>query len=521
MAGLLSPDAGPRRLGRLEGMAMAGLYVLALAIRWSLRDATPYTAEASHYFAARHLWMPTDQIRSVFDDVPPDDFTWFFWQRPLLSILYAPAAHLGFEAYRSVHVAVASLIPPLAAWLMLRLGAPRRYAWPAAAILAVHPGLLAWTTLLLPDATVCVLVLGAMVAAQAQRPNLTAALLLAAEWVKETAFVATAALLVLALLGDLDGRPGLRGDAGRLRFTAGPLTWRLAIVLPLAFLPLLVSMHLAHAAFPGFRTGGTWQDLVERDFLLIWLAPIALGALAWRPTRRLALACLAWPAFFLLYHALTGKAVEAWYHVVPATLSLVLVAVTLGRLDRDRAATQRPWVPAVACLVLAGLAVQVAVPAGASANAAVATPLSGHGQWDFDEAYAYERTRDRDLQQAIDLIPAEARATVLALDMDWSLVHHPVASVAQRVDKDYTQGVPMDEAALRWWAHTIESRVNASLVREGQTPLNHAIRVAYQGSGCAPSVGAYVVIVASKCQGHADALVAAYAAETRPVGPRD
>src|SRR6185436_10321553 len=102
--------------------------------------------------------------------------------------------------------------------------------------------------------------------------------------------------------------------------------------------------------------------------------------------RRLALVALAWPAFFVVFHLVTGKAIEVWYNVVPATLILVASAATLSHQPRDGGPVQR-WTPAAASAIFAALLlVQVAVPQGTALNAAVATPLDRTGQCDLRQA---------------------------------------------------------------------------------------------------------------------------------------
>lgn len=500
---LISTQA-PARLALRDAAVALALYAVAVGLRLSIRDAMPYTAEASHYFAARHLWHGSANIASIYPDVPHDDFSWFFWQRPLLSLLYAPAAALGFGAYRVAHILVASSLAPLGFLLLRRLGTPATYAGSAAAVLALHPGLVPWTTLLLPDATVGVLVLVALHAAHSGRATTTALVLLAAAWVKETAFVAAGALLVVSVVRDaMAWRDVAQGNRPRLP-RPGPFTWRLALVVPLAFLPLYVSLHLPGVAFPGFRLGGTWAETVERLFLLVWLAPVAMLGLVPKRVRGLAVCALAWPAFFLLYHEVTGKAVEAWYNVVPATMTVLAAAAGLGALH-DRWAAAR----AVGILVLALVAVQVAVPMSSATNAALTTPFGRTGQWDLQETLAYEHARDADLREAVTYlhsVPGLANGTLVALDMDWSLVYYPLADLAARVDKDYTLDLHYTPDALRWWADGIANRTQAMILHDGPHEFNQQLRTAY--ADCSHTFGVYTVIRASECGGHEARLVA-------------
>jgi hypothetical protein len=492
---LVPGTARTARLSRLDWSLLAAAALLAFAIRWSIRGAQPYTAEAAHYAMSLHLWHGTTNVGSLFADVKPDTFSWFFWQRPLLCLLYWPAAALGgFPLYRASHILVAALVPALAATLLRHLGTRPAYAHGAAFVLAVHPILVPWGTLVLPDTTVCAFALAGLLAAHDGRPRLTAALLLAGAWVKETEFVTTVALLGLALLRDADGSALLSR-----RPRVGPFARWLAPALVLSFVPLWVSVHALRGAMPGFRPGGDMLDTSQRLFLLLWLAPVPLLGLLSPRVRRLALVALAWPAFFFVYHAVLGKAIEVWYNVVPATLVLVASAASLSALPRDGPPARR-WAPAAVSLALVGLLmVQVAVPQHDALNRAAATPLDHKGQWDLRETLASERGRDADLAAALAFVPAGERGNWTALDMDYSLVMYPLAQSARHVNKDFTPDWNMTDDAFRWWQDALENRSDATFLVAPPTLLGRAMQEAY--APCAPTFGLYTVIVASKCRG--------------------
>lgn len=500
---LLWPGQVRARLARWEWGPLTAAYVLAVAVRWSILDAHPYTAEAAHYAMSLHLWNGVGNVGSLFSDVRPDDFSWFFWQRPLLCLLYWPAAQLGFEAYRGAHVLVAGAVPVLAAVLLRHLAVPRPYAYGAAAVLAVHPVLVPWGVLVLPDTTVAAFVLAGLLAAHDGRPAATAASLLAGAWVKEVAIVATATLLLLALWREADGS---RARLWPLRL--GRFATALLPAAALSVVPLGASLLLPGAAVPGFRIGGGLDQSLERLFLLVWLAPLpAIGLLVPR-VRRLCLVALAWPAFFVAYHLATGKAIEVWYNVVPATMVLCAAAATLGLAPRDGPAPRR-WAPAAASVaVTLLLAVQVTVSGGSAANRAVVTPLSQGGQWSLEEALAYERVREDDLFTVLDAIPPDHDGVWTALNMDYSLVMHPLATRAGFVHKDFTPEWDMPDDAIRWWADAVETRADATILVVGDDSMSRALPEAY--AACATTAGMYAVIVPDACQGYADRLIEAW-----------
>jgi hypothetical protein len=497
---LLWPGRARARLARWEAGPLAAAFALAFLLRWSIRDAHPYTAEAAHYAMSLHLWNGIDNLGSLFPDVRPDDFSWFFWQRPLLCLLYWPAAQFGFEAYRAAHILVAAAVPVLAAVLLRQLAVHRLVAYGAAVVLAVHPVLVPWGVLVLPDTTVLALTLGALLAAHDGRPVATALLLLAGAWVKEVALVTTAVLLALAVWREADGA---RARLWPLRL--GPFATALLPAAVLSVAPLAVSLMLPNAAVPGFRLGGGWEQPTERLFLLLWLAPLPFVGLLVPEARRLCLVALAWPAFFLGYHAITGKAIEVWYNVVPASLVLCAAAATLSHTPRTGGLLRR-WAPAAAGLAVACLlAVQIFGSSGSVANRALVTPLSHTGQWSLEEALAYEHVREDDLFAVIDAVPPGHDEVWTALNMDYSLVMHPLATRAGFVHKDFTPEWDMPDDAIRWWADAVERRADATFLADGGDSMSKALPVAY--APCATTAGIYTVIVPDACQGYGDRLV--------------
>lgn len=472
-------------------------------VRWSILDAHPYTAEAAHYAMSLHLWHGVDNVGSLFSDVRPDDFSWFFWQRPLLCLLYWPAAQFGFDAYRGAHVLVAATVPVLAAALLRQLAVPKPYAYGAAVVLAVHPVLVPWGVLVLPDTTVAAFVLAGLLSAHAGRPIATAVFLLAGAWVKEVAVVTTGTLLLLALWREADGS---RARLWPLRM--GRFATALLPAAVLSAVPLGVSLLLPGAAVPGFRIGGGLDQSLERLFLLLWLAPLPAIGLLVPGVRRLCLVALAWPAFFVAYHLATGKAIEVWYNVVPATMVLCAAAATLGRSPRGGPFPRR-WAPAAASAAVAILlAIQVVAPSGTASNRDLVTPLSRMGQWSLPEALAYEHVREDDLFTVLAAIPPGHDGVWTALNMDYSLVMHPLATRAGFVHKDFTPEWDMPDDAIRWWADAVETRADATILVVGEDSMSRALAEAY--APCATRAGMYAAIVPGGCQGTADQLIEAW-----------
>ena len=516
---LLHPGATPSRLSERDWFLLAGLYFVALALRWDLRDAQPYLAESWHYFTAVHLWHAGSNV--VVPGIGPLDLAWFFWQRPLLSLPFHPFARDSFEAYRAAHILAASTVPLLGAWLLRSLGTGRLAAAAAGVVLAVHPLLLPWGVLVLPDTLVLALVLGALLAAHHGRPAATALLLLAATWVKEVALVTVLALLVLALWRDGDGRRALEGRRLRL----GPFARWLLPVAALALLPLYVSLQMPGALFPGFRAGGSTAEAVERLFLLVWIAPLALLGLLRSRTRRFALVALAWPAFFLLYHLLLDKAMEFWYYVLPASFTCLAAAAGLDavRTGWDSPTKSPSFVPravavAAALLALGLVWVQVAVPHQDGLNQAVTTPLTGTGQWELSYVQSFEHIRDAGLGEVLAIPGPDERGTWIAMDFEVSYLYHPLAQQADEVIAVSSVPFELPPEVVAGWRDAIENQTDVTLLAQRDDLAdNSAIQAAY--AECLVWAWPYVLIRASQCQGAGDDLWEHYLAARARLHP--
>jgi hypothetical protein len=492
---LLTPGLAPATLERLDWVLLSALYLAAFLIRWSLRDANPYTAEATHFIVSKGLWHSVTTIRYIDGIGGYDDYSWFFWQRPMLVLTLWPFASISFEAYRAAHIVAASSIPFLGAWLLRSLGVSRTAACLAGFVLAIHPILLPWGVLVLPDSMMIALILGAMLAAHHGRLALMAGLLLWASWIKEVAFVASLSMLVLALWRDADGR------RTTLRpFHVGRSVLWLAPLVPLAFVPLWISLHVPGAVFPGFRPGGDEPLMYEALWACIYLAPIPLLGLLDSRTRRFSLLALAWPAFFLAYHYGRDKAIEGWYIVAPATMTILAAAAALDALAKRPPRAAQVGAVGLAVLLLVPLGIQAFLPDYDPLNAKLATPISHRGQWDIDQVLHYELARDDDMQALMAIPGPDERDLWVAQDIDWSLVMYPIAGQANETVKVYSHDTGLTREIMEGWAYGIENFWNVTLVFNAEWSLgNKATRAAYEE--CSDVIGRYTLIRASQCQG--------------------
>lgn len=497
---LLQPGRRPQLLEGADWTILLLVALLGFWFRWDLRDAAPYIAETWHFYAAANLW--DSHVPNVLDheNRPFLDLTWFFWQRPFLALPFHPFAEHSFAAYRAAHIGVTTTVAPLAVWLLRSLGIRRAAASIAGVLLAIHPAFLPWGVLMLPDSTVLALCLAALLAAHHGRPALTAVLLWAASWVKEIAFVPALALLVLALWRDADGQ---RARAWPPRL--GPFARWLWPVVPLAFLPLWVSLQVDGARFPGFRPGGDVHDVLEWTLFLVWLAPVTLLGLLRERTRRFTLVALAWPAFFAVYLLGRDKAMEQWYVVLPAAFTLLAGVAALDAWHAlGRAATRRAALAvavALGCIVW----VQVTVPDGDARNQALVTPFSGKGHWDLEQVAGFERVRDAGLMELVAIPDGAEREAWIAVDFEVSFLFYPLPQQADRVYPVWTSQDPANESILQGWQWAVEEAADVTiLVALDHNPGNVATRQAY--AECSTTRWPFVLIRARDCQGAGDDL---------------
>ncbi len=493
---LLTPTRAAFPLLRLDWVALAAVFLLAWVARWAIAGSHPYTAEAAHYIVAKNLWTSSPSYYTLYNDLHGDLMP-LFWQRPFFSLALAPGAWISFEGYRVLHLTLASLLPVLAVALLVQMGTRRWLAWPVGLVLALHPLIVPWGTLVLPDSLMAVLSLAGLLAAHQGRPLLMGAFLLAACWTKEVAIVTVLPLAAFAWWRDPDGTQNRLWPLQLGRFPTV-----LAAVLVLAFAPLLYSLSRG-AGFPGWGVGGDGSLVLEKVFLVVWLAPLLLLGLASPVSRRLALLGVAWSGFFLAYRFVLGRAVEAWYVVLPATLVLMAVAAGLSQTWERLPAPRRLAVPLLAVAVAGLLAFQIAAPDAHPLKAPIVTPLSGTAQWSLEQAIAFEQVREDHLYEVLAMLTA-ADTSLLTVDVDWSFVAYPLQGLVETV---YMQ----DGALTTLWRFElgplvdgIENRTDATLVHKVPNAVNEAIRSVYQDCVIVDNPD-YVLLRGAGCKGRAAA----------------
>lgn len=491
---LFWPGRAAVALVRLDLAVAAVLWVAAVITRWRIIDAGAIWDEPAHFLLARGLWTAEPGWRSIHEvDL---SVNWMFWQRPMFSLLLWPGAAISFEAYRGLHILIASLAPALTWLLLRRFGVEAWLALPAALVLVLHPMFVIWGMYVLPDSLMLVLTLAGLHLAHSGRPVLTAIFLLSAAWTKEVAIVTPLVLLALAWWTESD-RTRPRGWPVAL----GPFGASMLAVVAFAFVPLVYSLTLEWARFPGWLRGGDPLVVLERIFVLVWFAPVVALGLAHARSRRVAVVAVAWSGFFVVYRILFDRHVNIHYMPGPGALSVLAAALALSAAWQAWPRPRRLAIPATALVLACLVGVQVLAPSTSALNQRLVAPLSGQGQWNLEETYEWTPFHDYELVEILALIPEQDR-DVFAVDVHYSFV---LWQMQERFDIVYAESAAMAlifRNDLHPWVDAMENGTADIVIlgRDSPNPLNQAIRDAY-ASCVEHEVGEFIAIRASACKG--------------------
>lgn len=393
------------------------LWGLAVALRWPFLGSQAYGDEGVHFYMTKHWTAPPANFSDVFGQL------WFHpsyivYQRPLYYLLFHPAALVSFEAFRIQNLLVGALLPVVAYGLLRRSGTRKAVAVAAGLVCAGLPYFIVWGSFGLMDTTMTVLLLAGLWARQAKRPLLSAALLLAAVWSKETAYFAVVVLLAFSYLARWRKR-----EAGLWPIRLDAQQSGEAVVLAIGLLPLMVGF--AH----GLQTPGGEGDapnayILEEAFWSSWLVPVLLLGLRWRTSRWFAASGLAAGFFFVIIHAVLHRGIGVWYNVPSVALTVVGIAATL---DAAWTAWRRhPWAPALGSAAVCGLLLAGAFVPESQAKAALQHPLHVVPSGSYADDLDYQHhVRDQDLIQMKVWVRSEPFSTLLLFDVEYSHALYP------------------------------------------------------------------------------------------------
>lgn len=464
---------------------LAGLYAVAVAARLALLDGPLFGDESAHYAVARGWGRDPSNVSPEYG---LNEALW--WQRPLFSLLLAPGAAAGLLAYRIEHALLAALLPVAVAEVVRKAGARPLLAAGAGLAVALHPTFVLWGARAFPDSLMAVLALLALRAHQSGRPLATAALFVAAAWVKESALPLAAGLLLWTAWSARRRGEVVLWPLQLDRASTGLLGAVLLGALPLAYASIVLDAPLPGWSGAPFAAAGAAGLVVTA-----WLLVPVLAGLLWPRSRPYSLAALSFPAVALVYAAL-GQGLEAWSIVAPAALTVVGAAVALEEAGGHAHGAVRASGRAATAALAAILVVLVVVPNTVLAKEVAAPaqpPPASLGQ------LAAELHGDA-LADAVAAIRDDQWDVVFLVDVGWYHVDHPFAQRAEAVGWSYTGvSIPLEE-----WSRAVEGS-SVTVLATTDRPLNAALRSTY--ADCVQAVaGGFVVIEGTLCPGRGAAL---------------
>ncbi|HUR62283.1 MAG TPA: hypothetical protein VM286_07985 [Candidatus Thermoplasmatota archaeon] len=498
-------DEGWWRARRIDIAIFLGLYVAAVLARLPIWHSALYGDEGHAFLAGRTFGGMISNIHYL-DSADGATLGPLFWYRPLTHLPLAIGSHISFEAWRLNHLLLTSLAPSIMFGILRSLKVRRWLAVGAGIPFAFNPIFVTFGVVVFHDA-LGIVALGLALWAHVRGRFVLAAIgFVAAAWVEEVALFALPFLLFLDLSRSMRAK---ESSLWPLTLTRKQTAYVVALALSPAMLFLSILMG---APFPGHPDPSLFLTMVDHMLYLSWLLPLILLGLRWPRSREMAGLALVFPVFYVLYYA-TGHAVQIWWVLLPAFLSVLGAACALDTwIDHTarssiKPRTARTWAPRAVAAVLGALVlVQVVVPSSAAWKGEAVMPLSGDSEWNLAQAIAYQHTRDLALPAAVDHLDASQRQRLTLVDVDWFFVFTPFSQVASSVRYGFT-GASTD---LAEWSRAMEWST-AMVVKKGDTPLNHAIQDTYHDCQVYENAE-YVIVDTPHCPPRRAQLEANYAA---------
>lgn len=490
----------------MDVAVFVGLYVAAVLARLPIWHSAIYGDEGHAFLAGRTFGGQVLNIKYL--DMPPGaSLAQLFWYRPLTHLPLAIGSSISFYAWRLNHLLITSLAPSIAFGILRSLNVRRWLAAAAGLPFAFNPIFVTFGVIVFHDALGIVALGLALWAHVRGRYGLAAVGFVAAAWVEEVALFALPFLFLF--------------DLWRTLRTKEASLWPLvltrkqsAYLLAMAFSPAMLLLSLQMGEPLGGHAGPTgFLTMLDHMLYLTWLLPVILLGLRWRKSRELAGLALVFPAFYALYYV-SGRAVQVWWVLLPAFLSVLGAACALDAWLDHRASrparnpgTAPFGVPhAVAAVLGALVLVQILVPSTVAWKGETVMPLSGTAESNLVQTLHYQNGRGQALPQAIDHLTATQRQQLTLVDVDWFYVYTPFSQVAGFVHYGFTgTSTDVDE-----WGRALAAST-ALVVQKAETPLNHAIRDTYHDCQAYENPD-YVIIDLPRCTPRIDQLAVNYAA---------
>jgi hypothetical protein len=235
---------------------------------------------------------------------------------------------------------------------------------------------------------------------------------------------------------------------------------------------------------------------------------VVLG-LFWQRTRRTALLGVAYPVFFLVYHA-AGRGVAISYYAASVTFGLIAAGFALDEAIRraPRLGTRR-GVAVAGCVLLLVQAVNIVVPLGVGWKPVLTAPMSRNADASLAQTYAGINAAEDELWAGLAFVDRPGWDDVFYVDSRWHDAYFPLPERSRSVRLGYTHYADQDVVYLDRIAPVIENMTDVTLMVKAGHPANAAIRYVYQD--CLRFENAQVVVIEGPlCKGRVGALHEAY-----------
>jgi hypothetical protein len=488
---------------------LAALYLGAAIVRFRFLNAHFWIDESAVFYNAATGGRSTSNVFFEDSSMPALLSTnWLFWQRPLHALLMAPAAMLGEVAFRTFHILIAASLPVVFVILLRQLGVRAGLAYAAGAIVTLVPAFVVYGVYAFPDTPMLVALVCGLVLRNWGREGIGGLLVVAAVGIKEFAYIALLALLAPTLLRMVRQwtRPGgLQIDRFEAMLLAGAC---------IGLWPLLYALSLG-AQFPGWYRGGSYAEILDRSLLLIWFLPLVLLA-AWSARRRAyAFLALAYPVFFLAFHA-SGRGVPLSYFMISGLFGLLVAVLVMEDLWQKTAGStvgRRALVGGVAflaaaclCLVVLPYSHPAKQPLTSPVSAALRTsPVLGVSDWSLPEWSRYLDTYRDAYWEGIEFVADSDWDTVFLVDGNWHDQYYPLPQRVPTVRLGFTDKLGVETDYVDRFSRVLENMTDVGLILKTDSKGNQAVRNAY--SDCIVFENAEVAVIEGpRCAGRSQRL---------------
>jgi len=277
-------------------------FSIAILLRLGHLGADPEGDEGVFFFLSYSL----DHI--------PDRFMFLeFLRRPLLPLLYHPFSH-SLETFRLANIVVGSFIPILV-YILLKEYKLNKWLVLSGTILAVvNPILVRYSAFVFTDTLGTVFTLLMFLFFKKGNYPLSAIWLCLATLTKEYYAIAGLAILLIVLIEDKT-------------ITKRSISYALAL-LPITIL-YVINMGLLGMSAPGWDSSGItiWAfNYALLSLIFVPLYPLLLRFGRWPEFIMLC----AYPAFYIVWHWGEGSGIDNWFHLFPASISIVCLCLILS-----------------------------------------------------------------------------------------------------------------------------------------------------------------------------------------------